>query len=142
MMDKLEMSEDSDSKTSLLQNLENKIVDLQAQLRIVREQIEKGVTAIDKTPAAAVQMIGAVKGLAAGGGGRFSYYGAGRGSYGRGGGAGRGRGYGRGSNKFINTNTYQNPNLTTTGSGNPFQQAVPNTPGTANELQETEKVAE
>lgn len=39
MMEKLEASPDSDNKAKLLQNLESKIVDLQSQLRTVREQI-------------------------------------------------------------------------------------------------------
>ncbi len=42
MIEKLDSSEDSDSKRKLLDNLESKIVDLQAQLRTVRQQIEKG----------------------------------------------------------------------------------------------------
>eukprot|EP00600_Ochromonadales_sp_CCMP1393_P013955 CAMPEP_0175004960 /NCGR_PEP_ID=MMETSP0005-20121125/5047_1 /TAXON_ID=420556 /ORGANISM="Ochromonas sp., Strain CCMP1393" /LENGTH=305 /DNA_ID=CAMNT_0016260151 /DNA_START=138 /DNA_END=1052 /DNA_ORIENTATION=- len=42
MIDELEQSEECEAKHSILPNLEGKILDLQTQLRAVREQIEKG----------------------------------------------------------------------------------------------------
>jgi hypothetical protein len=103
MMQKLEVSGDSDSKAALLQNLENKIVDLQAQLRTVREQIEKGIVADKSAPVAAPMTVkgapfAAYRGY--GNSGRVPYGGRNtfRGAYpGRG---GRGAFAGRNPNKF------------------------------------------
>lgn len=111
MMEKLESSEESDTKTSLLQNLENKIVDLQAQLRTVRDQMEKGVSSLEKSVFPAATAAAAAPMGAGGGrgfpGGRF--YGGRAGFVARG---GRGRGpFIRGANKFVNTSTYTNPFL-------------------------------
>ena len=97
MMDQLEKTPNSDSKASLQQNLEGKIVDLQAQLRTVREQIEKGQL-VDKQSPPPKAVIGGRFGNAASGGrfGNSPRFHGGRGSYmgrGRFGGYG-GRGYG------------------------------------------------
>jgi hypothetical protein len=117
MMEKLEISEESDSKTALLQNLENKIVDLQAQLRTVREQIEKGLVASDKPSASSLSSksyvpnpFSAYRGGGAPGG-RSSYRGRGYNPGYRGGGrgsGGRGRG-GRVQNPFVNSNVFGSP---------------------------------
>ena len=108
-MEKLESSEESDTKATLLQNLENKIVDLQAQLRTVRDQMEKGVTSLEKSAPAPV-MTGAGRG-----GGRF--YGGRAGFVAR---RGRGRaGFVRGSNKFVNPSTYTNPFLSAANAETP-----------------------
>jgi hypothetical protein len=118
MMEKLEISEESDSKTALLQNLENKIVDLQAQLRTVREQIEKGLVGSDKTVSSNLSSksyvpnpFSAYRGGGAPAGGRSSYRGRGYNPGYRGGGrgsAGRGRG-GRFQNPFVNSNVFGSP---------------------------------
>lgn len=50
MVDKLEMQEDSDNKANLLQKLESKIVDLQGQLRTVRDEINGVVTSDKQSP--------------------------------------------------------------------------------------------
>lgn len=115
MMEKLENSEDSETKTNFLQNLENKIVDLQAQLRTVREQMEKGVTEAPAKP---------FPGFRGGPGGRVPYYGGRAAAYARGGfapGGGRGRGYAGRQNKYVNATS----NAASTGAfqgHNPFLQ--------------------
>lgn len=107
MMGKLECLAESASTATLLENIEGKIIDLQSQLRSVREQRESGVI-----PQATPSMYGGRGGRgyapARGRGGRGvpSYYpqysGRGRGSYDEG--RGRGRGYsddsGRGRGRY------------------------------------------
>lgn len=50
MTEKLENSPDSEKKPQMLQNLESRIVDLQSQLRAVRDQIAAGVLADKQSP--------------------------------------------------------------------------------------------
>ncbi len=103
MMDKLEEGAHSEAQAKILDSLESKVVDLQSQLRTVRQQIEKGVESSGSTTAAAAPPSSfyppaAGRGYQGRGGGR---YGApGRGGYGgrvtayqygTGGGRGRGR---------------------------------------------------
>lgn len=54
MMQKLEKMAESDSKVTLVHNLEVKIVGLQAQLRTVHDQIEKGQLVEKQSPPAKV----------------------------------------------------------------------------------------
>lgn len=93
MMDQLEKTPNSDSKATLQQNLEGKIVDLQAQLRTVREQIEKGLLADKQSPPPKQNMPFFNTGGRFGGrfGGSPRFHGGGRGYMG-----GRGRFGGRG----------------------------------------------
>jgi hypothetical protein len=46
MMSKLEDSADSDKKRSMMENFEGKLIDLQSQLRVIKETRDKGVTAL------------------------------------------------------------------------------------------------
>lgn len=85
MVDKLEAQEDSESKSTLLQKLETKIVELQGQLRTVRTELSGGGAVADK-------MSPPPKFNAGGRGGR----GAGRGYQGAGYAPYPARGYGRG----------------------------------------------
>ncbi len=119
MLEKLESAEENEKKTSFLQNLENKIVDLQAQLRTVREQMEKGVASADSFNKP-------YPGFRGGPGGRMPYYGGRAAAYARGGFAptGRGRGFGR-QNKYVNVNAAPitgGANNFFGGGGNPFLQ--------------------
>jgi hypothetical protein len=113
MMEQLEAAEESESRAKVLQNLESKIVDLQSQLRTVRQQIEKGFAPEPVSVAPAILSPYASNPFRGGRGrGRFQQ------SSGRGGYAGRyqqpypstyqGRG-GRGRGRFASsTTTYYN----------------------------------
>ena len=50
MLDKLESSPDNPSKSDLLENIEGKVLDLQSQLRTVREERESGIAPPQVTP--------------------------------------------------------------------------------------------
>lgn len=109
MVEKLEASHDSESKTTLLQKLEGKIVDLQGQLRTVRDELNKpiGASNVAEKMSPPPKFMGRGRGR----GGRGYYpnqnaYNAGR-AYGRGGRAFYGRMNGRGESALP-------------GRGNPF----------------------
>ena len=100
MIDKLESSADNLTKSNLLENIEGKILDLQSQLRSVKEQRETGV--VPQPVAVSVyggRGRGRGRGVGSGPGSGFSgYYPqyGGRAEYSTGEGGGRGRGSGRG----------------------------------------------
>jgi hypothetical protein len=122
MMEQLENSPDSESKAQLVQNLESKVVDLQSQLRVVREQIETGALADKQSPPPASKypaFYGAPRGGVSGGrrgGGRFPYY-AGR--YPSAAARGFGRGGGRGGRSWsaATNNSSSNSAAAATGAG-------------------------
>lgn len=107
MIAKLETSTDNLAKADLLENIEGKILDLQSQLRSVRDQRETGVVPQQVVPPVYGGRGGRGRGRGQGQGQSMGYhpYNAGRGEYtGRGreylededsGGRGRGRGRGR-----------------------------------------------
>ena len=122
-MESLESQSEDVSNINLLQNLENKVVDLQGQLRIVREQIEKGgvvgvstadsgsadTSTLVNSPAGTMASVGSGKYY--GGRGRGGYVPGGYGGYGNtsgygGGYGGRGRGGGGRGGYYASNNPY------------------------------------
>ena len=94
MLEKLESSPDNVTKTNLLESIEGKIVDLQSQLRLVKDQRETGVVPQQMMPPAYGGRGGRGYSSGRGRGGSYppQYAGRGRGFTEDSWGAGRGRG--------------------------------------------------
>ena len=91
MMDKLENADNDPSKAALLENIEGKLMDLQIQLRTVKDQRDSGIIGT----ASSAGGIGGSAGSGGGGRGRgLASRGRGYGYAAPGGGRGRGRAYG------------------------------------------------
>lgn len=109
MIDKLELQADSDSKTALLQKLEGKVLDLQGQLRTVREELNRpaGASSDKQSPPPKYMGRGRGGGYAARGYNAVyparGYAGRGRGAFGRGRGP-PGRGNAGNANPFAAAN--------------------------------------